>query len=568
MKLAPNLTLPPDAITQTFSLLARRGAGKTHTASVMAEEMLSAGAMIVVLDPIGVWHGLRSDFSVAILGGDHADVPLEATGGKLIAEFAVAERLPIIVDVSRFGENEMRRFVADFCQRLYEVNRQPLHVFIDEADEFAPQDGAKGDRAKSLGAVQNVVRRGRARGIGATLITQRSAVLNKSVLTQTECLIAMQTTSPHDLKAIEGWVQYHGDDAVVDRIMGDLPKFQPGEAWVYSPGWLKTLVRVKFRPRISFDSSKTPEPGKTPAKPKRLADVDLAGLTAKMAATIEKAKADDPKELRRRIAELERSLAAAKQDDDAGRRFTEQAVAACLRERDAHWRGNLRDDAESLRGIAGDIADALADLRAQITSLDALRAPKMTPPPVKIAAGTTHVATPRRSEMNAKPLPTDVTGPQKRLLDALAWWESLGVTDPSRYQVGIVAGINATGGYFDKTVGPLVSQGYVVRSSGAVSLTAAGRVIAMSPDTAHTLADYHRLVRDALKKGPTIRLFDAIASRGGVELSRDELGSAAGINASGGYFDNSIGPLSTLGLIERRGGKVIPTSLMFPSNLH
>ena len=44
MKIAPNLTLPDDAVTQTIALLARRGAGKTHTASVIAEEMLSGGS--------------------------------------------------------------------------------------------------------------------------------------------------------------------------------------------------------------------------------------------------------------------------------------------------------------------------------------------------------------------------------------------------------------------------------------------------------------------------------------------------------------------------------------------
>ena len=65
MKIAPNLTLPDEAVTQTFALLARRGAGKTHTASVIAEEMLKAGHQIVVLDPIGAWWGLRSHFSIA-----------------------------------------------------------------------------------------------------------------------------------------------------------------------------------------------------------------------------------------------------------------------------------------------------------------------------------------------------------------------------------------------------------------------------------------------------------------------------------------------------------------------
>jgi hypothetical protein len=42
--------------------------------------------------------------------------------------------------------------------------------------------------------------------------------------------------------------------------------------------------------------------------PATLADVDLAGIRTLMASTIEKAKADDPRELRKRIQELERKL--------------------------------------------------------------------------------------------------------------------------------------------------------------------------------------------------------------------------------------------------------------------
>lgn len=305
------LSLPADeGLTQTYALLARRGAGKTHNASVLAEEMLAADHAIIWIDPIGVAWGLRSHYSIIILGGDHGDIPLEPTAGKLIAEFVVERQVSVILDVSRFGENEMRRFVGEFAQKFYQLNRAPVHVFIDEADEFAPQTSYGPEQAKCLGAIQNLVRRGRARGIGITLISQRSAVLNKSVLTQTEVLIAMQTTAPQDLKAIEGWIKYHGTAEECEKILRSLPKMQQGEACVYSPGWLKILKTVKFRARRSFDSSQTPKAGAAPKKPGKLKKVDLAALSKDMAATIERAKAEDPKLLRAEIAELKRKQAA------------------------------------------------------------------------------------------------------------------------------------------------------------------------------------------------------------------------------------------------------------------
>ena len=308
LKVSSALSLPLDAVTQSFVILGRRGSGKTSTAKVMAEEMMSAGQTIVWIDPLGVAWGLRSDYQILILGGEHADIPLEPTSGKLVAEFLVAERMSCILDVFGFSEGEMKRFVADFATAFYRLNTQAVHLFVDEADEFAPQSGSMRDAARSLGAMQNVVRRGRARGIGVTLITQRSAVLNKSVMTQAECLVAMQTTGPHDLAAINDWIKYHCetvDDA--KTILKALPKLQTGTGFVYSPSWLKMLKVVQFRRLKSFDSSSTPKPGQEISQPKTLAQIDIPALKGQMAELIKSTKENDPKELRARIRELEKS---------------------------------------------------------------------------------------------------------------------------------------------------------------------------------------------------------------------------------------------------------------------
>ncbi len=61
IKLAPDLILPMRAVTEKFAFLGRTGSGKTYGASKMAEEMLFHGAQIIVVDPMGVWYGLRLD---------------------------------------------------------------------------------------------------------------------------------------------------------------------------------------------------------------------------------------------------------------------------------------------------------------------------------------------------------------------------------------------------------------------------------------------------------------------------------------------------------------------------
>ena len=191
----------------------------------------------------------------------------------------------------------------------WECNRAPLHLVLDEADAFAPQRPLPGQQ-RLLGAVEDLVRRGRARGIGVTLVSQRAAVLNKDVLTQAEVLVALRTIAPQDRDAIDAWIKVHGMPGQREELMASLPALPIGTAWFWSPGWLDAFQQVRVRRRETFDSSATPKVGQQPQAPKRLAEVDLEQLRRRIAATLEKAKAEDPRELRRRIADLEQALRA------------------------------------------------------------------------------------------------------------------------------------------------------------------------------------------------------------------------------------------------------------------
>lgn len=161
---------------------------------------------------------------------------------------------------------------------------------------------------------------------------------------------------------------------------------------------------------------------------------------------------------------------------------------------------------------------------------------------------------------------------QQRIIDALAWYESIGITEPTSLQVGAVALIDVTGGHFSNTVGPLSSGGLIERGDGVIRLTDAGRAVAKLPARLNTLEEYHEMLRSRVRKarsasGKTVEVLDAIIAGGGAELSSEEVGAAVGIDHTGGHFSNTIGPLGTLGLIERRSGKVKPTELLFPEGV-
>jgi hypothetical protein len=59
LRISREFSLPAEAVSETFAILAKRGAG-TYTAAVLVDELPKAGLHVVVVDPVGVWRGLRA----------------------------------------------------------------------------------------------------------------------------------------------------------------------------------------------------------------------------------------------------------------------------------------------------------------------------------------------------------------------------------------------------------------------------------------------------------------------------------------------------------------------------
>lgn len=315
LHISEKLSLPIDAVTQKFGILGRTGSGKSYAATKFAEEMLDAKAQIVVLDPVGVWWGLRvakdgksEAYKIPVLGGMHGDIPLEPGAGALIADLIVDKAISAVVDLSGFLLTEQRRFATDFAMQFFhrkKSQRSAVHLFIEEAQEFVPQH-VRGDVAKMVGSFERLLKLGRNFGIGATLISQRPQSVNKDVLNQTECLLAFQMTGPQERKTVQGWIAEKG---IAEDIAGDLPHLKIGEAHIWSPQWLQISKTIRIAEKKTADVSSTPKPGVKLIEPKQLSQIDLENLSDKMLATIERAKSEDPKELRKQIADLKRELA-------------------------------------------------------------------------------------------------------------------------------------------------------------------------------------------------------------------------------------------------------------------
>lgn len=569
LKLSSDLSLPLEAVTQTFGIIAVRGAGKTYTASVLAEELLKANLQTVVVDPTGAWWGLRSSadgksagYPVIVMGGNHGDVPLEEGAGEVVADFVVENRVSVILDLCLMSKAGQLRFMLAFATHLYHRKgpsqfRDPLHLILDEADRFAPQKPLHGTE-RLLGAIEDIVRLGRVRGFGITMVTQRAAVLNKNVLTQIETLVVLRTTSPQDRKAIDAWVEANATIEERDDVSNSLSSLDNGQAWFWSPGWLKVLKLVKVRLRETFNSSATPKVGEKRVEPKKLADVDLTALKGQIAATIEKAKENDPAALKKKIMALEGKVKMAMATAPKIESKTQRIEVPVLKD------GQLRRIEATVCRLEKMHPGLLSALAEVAKAVNRLKVPSKTGPMFAPPAIARPAAPPPAKE---SPGPFDLTPARQRILNALAWLEGIGIMQADRAQLAFLADQSPTSSGYKNNLGALRSATLIqYLADGRVLLTETGRAGADPGKAPSTSAELHQQVLGKLPPARQ-RIFQAVIEAYPSGLTRADLAQQAGQSPTSSGYKNNLGALRSLGIITYPDKDIVQAaSIMFVGN--
>ena len=570
IELGPGLSLPLEVITETIAILANRGAGKSACAHRLVEQMHRAGLPVVVIDVKGDWWGIRSSadgtrpgLPFVIFGGDHADVPLEPTAGELLADLVVDDRIPAVLDLSHMSKTKARTFATAFATRLYVRNRDALHVVIEESDVLIPQR-ASADTARLLGAMEDIAKRGRSRGLGLTLVTQRPQEVAKSVLELMETVVLLRMTGTRSIKAAQDWISVNADnDATTAReIVGSLPSLTVGEGWVWSPAFLRRVMRVKFDLFETFDSHATPKPGQARIVPKRRADIDLKQLGAEIAATVERAKEHDPRTLQATVRAQHEQLGKAHREISALK-----ARIAELEQRPPEYPA---ETAETLTSAARLIESVIATI-----TTPAVSPPAPTPSAPEPAAVAT-MPNPGRASPAAHPKPASVPTPTaaavpasdndaprfragaQRMLESLARMAPLRLT---KAQWGTVARMKHTGGTWSTYLGELRRAGLVDEDHAGFTLTAAGWEYVGGQPAPITGEELQQHYLSILRRGAA-RMLQAIIDAYPAGLTTDQISTAAEIAATGGTFSTYLGELRRNGLVEKRGDLFVGTEIL------
>ena len=158
------------------------GSGKSHLLRRLLEG--SAGVVQqVVIDPEGDFVTLADRFGhVAIQAADHSEGEIARLAARIREH-----RVSVVLALDELEIEAQMRCAATFLSALFDAPRDhwyPALVVVDEAQLFAPAAaGEVSDDARraSLGAMTNLMCRGRKRGLAGVIATQRLAKLAKNV---------------------------------------------------------------------------------------------------------------------------------------------------------------------------------------------------------------------------------------------------------------------------------------------------------------------------------------------------------------------------------------------------
>lgn len=564
IQLVKGIKIPLDAATQKLAFLGRSSSGKSYASMKFVEELLTHQVQTVILDPVGIWYSLRlradgktQAFPIPVFGGEYADVPLEPTSGELVAQLVVEKGISCVLDVSYMRKAERKRFVADFAENLFflkKKHRSAMHLVVEEAQTFAPQKVFNGEE-RMLGAMEDIVKIGRNYGIGISLISQRPQSINKDCLNQTEALFCFQTNGTHERKAIVDWIVEKGLSK--QDIEGDLSGLQTGTCFLWSPQWLKILKKVEILKKQTLDIGKTPEVGKI-SQSRTLAPVDLEKIKQSMQSVIQQKKENDPAELKREIANLKKQLSAkpnnAPQNNSDVLKFQNEikelnsakakiVSSLIFFERKGKLiKEQIQKLTESTAEIFGLAADTLAIIQSKKENVELA---KKFPEKTFIVQNAVSGKTDALATIEGK-LPRC----EKAILAVLAQRNG---EFTSKTQAAILSGYSHNSGGFNNALGALRSAQLITGTSNAICITEMGmQAIGSDYEQLPTGVDLHNYWLNKLPKCERT-ILQVLLNVYPRSMDKISLGENSEYSPNSGGFNNALGKLRTLELIEGKG---------------
>lgn len=570
-------------------ICASSGLGKSWLMRLIAEYVASS-IQTIMIDPEGEYPTLREKLDVLIVS-ENGDLRADIRSAGLLARKLAETGVSAVIDIYDLPGKEdpwvkRRMFVAEFVSELMNLPKKlyhPMVVMVDEAHQFAQQETTndtymlKGARVNpsmlSRSAIRSLMSAGRKRGIGGILATQRVSKIDKDAIADARNVFIGGTTLDIDQRRA-------GDILGMSKVESvSLRDLEPGTFFSFGPA-------IEGKGIVQFKSNKVqtthPKAGQRSSIVVPKASTQIAGIAAQFGDLPAMAE-DEVKtlnSLRSEFEHLKRQLRERPVTVQTQPVVEHVEVPVLAPEQfDAMMKSldDLRVYAKDIKFIADMIESYPLGLDAMLKMLkDAVEkyshpkfvgvdlAHRKEPTAKPLVRNESPKSSVKRTQESSQDEASNViTGPQQRILDAIAWLESIGIDAPMQVAVAFLAGYTFGGGAFNNPRGTLRSNGLVdYVGSAQIRLTDSGRQCANYPKVPLTVDEMQRHVMGVLP-GPHQKILRVLLDQYPNAITKDECASLAGY-ATGGAFNNPLGRLRSMGLVDYpQPGYVVAESLLF-----
>ncbi len=231
-------------VTKRVAVIGQSGSGKSYLIGVICEELLRNNLNFCIIDNEGEYYSLKEKFDL-ILVSNEGDVSFGVDYKELIAK-SIKNNLPIILDVSDIS-NEKEE-VNKFLTSLFELEsklREPYLVIIEEVDKYIPQ---RGKEKEKLEIIKEIAKRGRKRGLGLLIASQRPSFVDKDVLSQCNVAFIGKLFTKNDIQSVSIFFSER-------EKLKELPKLKTGYFFYIED----KVEKIKVRKRLCKHVSVTPK---------------------------------------------------------------------------------------------------------------------------------------------------------------------------------------------------------------------------------------------------------------------------------------------------------------------
>lgn len=539
-----------EKLIETRALIqANSGGGKSYLIRKLIEQ-IHGKVPYIVLDLEGEFITIREKYDVIVFGQGH-DIPINIQYADKLARYLLELSANAIIDLSELKHHERIIFVRRFLESMIAAPQalwHPTVVLLDEAHQFCPEDG----KCESMNAVIDLCTRGRKRGYCAVLATQRLSKLNKDAAAELNNKLIGRTTLDVDVKRTAAELGMNPKDA-----KQQLRQLDEGEFYVFGPAISNEVTRQKVSQvrtthvKTGMKFSRITPPSKTLQK--------IIGKIAQIPAEVEQ-ELDTVKELNEQVKKLKAELrskqsattaAPAKVIVDNGAITVMKNHIALLEKCIQQHEARATTLISRLRKVK-DTSNAEMDALLQLKPID-----KVIPPLKSESAGSMPTKIIPVPESKRIPAPFHEEGTssssklgkcEKSILTVLVQ-EEKAVT---KSKIAIRSGYSANSGGFNNALGKLRSLGYI-EGRGDTKITDAGREELGNykplPNPGDELCQYWIKELPKCESMILAHLIDFYPQA----CSKEGIANATQYSVNSGGFNNALGKLRTLELIEGRG---------------